>query len=134
MNEPKEEKLPNQAELSEGEKDVLDINFKTHALDADVGNSLMKVSMYADAGRFEDITPVQTYEEYLAEKASAASNPGAYYDYVISRSDPVLVQEYNARIRAFNEELENIKRERDGQKVRDFFKKMMEFLGTKKRN
>ncbi len=132
MSEPKNEMPPNKGELSESEKEVLDMNFAAHALSEDVGNSLSSILMRKFGGGLESIAPIQTYEEYLREESAKRANPDAYYDYVMGKSDPARVQEYNAKVRAFNDDLERIKREKDDQKVQAFYNEMMVLLRAKR--
>ncbi len=132
MSEPKNEMPPNKGELSESEKEVLDMNFAAHALSEDVGNSLSSILMRKFGGGLESIVPIQTYEEYLREESAKRANPDAYYDYVMGKSDPARVQEYNAKVRAFNDDLERVKREKDDQKVQAFYNEMMVLLRAKR--
>ncbi|KKU91314.1 MAG: hypothetical protein UY23_C0002G0053 [Candidatus Jorgensenbacteria bacterium GW2011_GWA1_48_11] len=127
------EDLPNPGELSPGEKQIIDANFETHLLDADVGNSLMPALTFARVGMPENINPLETYEEYLRAKAAESKNPDAYYGYVMGKSDPAVVQEYNAMVRVFNEELEETKRKKDSQRLQEAIKKMLEFLRTERK-
>lgn len=131
MTEPKGETQP-KGELSASEKEVLDMNFAAYALSEDVGNSLSSILMREYTGGLESIAPIQTYEEYLREESAKRANPDAYYDYVMGRSDPAGVQKYNAKIRAFNDDLERIKREKDDRKVQAFYDGMMTLLRTKR--
>ncbi|MDO8664224.1 MAG: hypothetical protein Q7K44_01585 [Candidatus Liptonbacteria bacterium] len=126
------EPLPDKEGLNQSEKDVLDMNFAVHALSEDVGNSLSSILMRKFGGGLESIAPIQTYEEYLREESAKRANPDAYYDYVMGKSDPARVQEYNAKIRAFNDDLERIKREKDDQKAQAFYDEMMALLRTKR--
>ena len=132
MKIPTGDPSPNQEGLSQSEKDVLDMNFAVHALSEDVGNSLSSILMRKFGGGLESIAPIQTYEEYLREESAKRANPDAYYDYVMGKSDPTKVQEYNAKVRAFNDDLERIKREKDDQKAQAFYDEMMAFLRTRK--
>lgn len=130
MSGPKKEQFTSSEGLTPGETEVIEINFRAHSLDTDVGNALVPASMMAEAGNFDTINPFQTYEEYLRDKAAAYANPGAYYNAIMKRSDSALVEEYNARIRAFNEELQEIKRNRDAKKIKEFVQEMITFLNT----
>ncbi|MBI4085077.1 MAG: hypothetical protein HY432_01040 [Candidatus Liptonbacteria bacterium] len=121
-----------EGELNESEKWPVDANFREHMLDVDVGNSLMHALISAQIGNTEDIQKLQAYEEYLREKSSASATPDLYYDYVMEKSNPVLVEKYNSRIRAFNEELPEIKRQKNRQRVEDFVNEMIELLETKR--
>lgn len=135
MAEPRGDKLTNNEELDTNHKELLNVDFREHLLSNDVGNSLVQASFCYKMGKLEDIQAVQTYEEYVREKADSlsTSNTDAYYDYVMSRSDAAAVQEYNACIRAFNEDIPNIKRNHDIQRVGDFVKKALEILRAKRK-
>src|SRR3989344_5551066 len=133
MAEPKgDPSLDNEGGLSPGEKSILDMNFAKCMLNVDAGSSLFSISMRAHLGGLEKIASIQTYEEYFREKASDYQNPEAYYNYVMSKSDPALVQEWNSKIRAFNDDLERIKQEKDEQKAQSFYDEMMALLRTKR--
>ncbi|GEM_PF-6941913 len=134
MNESEKEQFEDLEGLTASEKRVIEWSFTAHLLDADVGNSLVPASMMATMGKFEAIIPFQTYEEYLREKSAAHPNPDAYYNAIMKRSDTALVEEYNSRIRAFNDtKLEEAKRNRDGKRIEDFVQGMIAFLKTEKK-
>jgi len=137
MKEPKSGEQPPEAkpELSPGDKKMLDKSFENYFLDDDVGNSLMTASIFAGLGQFEMIQPIQTYEEYLHEVADRRPHPenGAYYNYIMDRSDPQRVAQYNEMVTAFNNNLENIKREKDRKKVQDFVQKANGFLTIRRK-
>lgn len=131
MAKPKGDPSPNKG-LTESERELIEINFSRYFLDVDIGNYLSGASMLAATGDFENIKPFQTYEEYLREKASAHGDPDAYYYAVMARSDKMMVETYNKRIKAFNEELPKIKERRDANKIKNFFDEMMAFLKTER--
>lgn len=132
MTEPKEPKLPGYEDLNESEKNLIDNNFAVCVLDQDVANSFNKISFAGHMGNFDRIKPVQTYEEYLGEVSTSRSNPEAYYNAVMEKSDKAMVEEYNRRIRAFNDGLEEIKRARDAEKINNFMRESLEFLRTRR--
>ena len=119
-------------EIPEDIKQGLDPDFREHMLSSDAGNSLTPSSIFAHMGAFEQIAPIQTYEEYFKEKAAGSPSPELFYKYVMSKSDPALIEEYNSRVRAFNADLERIKREKDNKKAQEFFQGMFELMRTKR--
>lgn len=136
MKEPKpgEQSPEKRGEISPGDKELLDRSFENYFLDNDVVNSLMAVALSARSGQFEAI---QTYEEYVREVADRRTGEGeadAYYNYVMERSDSKKVAEYNEMIKAFNDDLENIKRAKDNQKVQTFVQKAVAFLTIKRKS
>lgn len=112
---------PDKEGLSQELKDLIDIETARYRLSADVGNSLFSLSPFSPV-KLEDITRLQTYEEYLRGMGAD------FHDYVMSKSDPVLVEEWDSKIHAFNDDLERIKREKDNAKVRAFYQEMMAFF------
>ncbi len=132
MASSKSEKFGGGEEIPESIKQGMDGDFREHLLSSDAGNSLAPASIFAHMGTFENITPIQTYEQYFEEKAAGSPMPEVFYKYVMDNSDPALVKEYNARVRAFNEDLDRIKREKDNKKAQEFFQGMYELLRTKR--
>ncbi|HUX35543.1 MAG TPA: hypothetical protein VMV71_00755 [Candidatus Paceibacterota bacterium] len=137
MKEPKpgEQSREEKGEISSSDKEILDVSFRDYFLDDDVINSLAPAAFSAMAGQFETIQPIQAYEEYVREVAYRRTGKGeakAYYDYIMDRSDSRRVAQYNEMIKMFNNNLENIKRDKDNRKVQEFFQKATEFLKTKR--
>ncbi len=133
MSEPKKGQFEDSEGLTPSERRMIEMNFSACLLDADVGNALVPASMLVAMGRFEAIKPFQTYEEYLREKSARHPNPDAYYNAVMKRSDPILVEEYNARIRTFNAGIEEAKQNHDRKKIENFVQEMSSFLKTEKK-
>ena|SRR3989338_8555283 len=105
--------------LSQEVKEQIDIDIARCGLYTDAGSSfLFLLPTYRT--KLEDISHIQTYGEYFHDKT--------YGDYVMSESDATLVEEWNSKISAFNNDLERIKRENDEKKVKDFYDEMMAFL------
>ncbi|MDP3948536.1 MAG: hypothetical protein Q8Q17_01150 [bacterium] len=119
MAEIKGDNIPEKGELSQELKDLIDIEIARYGLSADASHSLFSLMPFLKT-KIEDIAPLQAYEEYFRDKT--------YGDYIMSKSDPTIVEEWNSKIRAFNDDLERIKREKDEQKVKAFYDEMMAFL------
>ena len=112
---------PEKDGLSQEYKNLIDNEIAKYGLSADVCNSLFSLSPLSPV-KPENIGRLQTYEEYLRGQAAD------FHDYVMSKSDPALVEEWDSKIRAFNDELERIRREKDEQKIKAFYDDMKEFF------
>ena len=121
MKIPTEDPSPDKEGLSQESKDLIDSEIAKYGLSADVGNSILSL-MPLSGVKLEDIACLQTYEEYLRGMGAD------FHDYVISKSNPTLVEEWDSKIRAFNDDLERIRREKDEQKMKAFYDEMMAFL------
>lgn len=122
---------PDESGLSQSEKEIIDMDFAAYPIGEDIGNSLSSILMRNLLGGLESIKPIQIYEEYMREMASKSQNPVTYYDYVMSKSDQVVVKKWNDKVLAFNEDLENIKQNKDDAKVQAFYDGMIDFLREK---
>lgn len=122
MSEPKGDPSSDDKEgLSLEYKDSINAEIAKYGLSADVRNSLSSMGPLSGV-KLEDIGRLQTYEEYFSGMGDD------FRDYVMSKSEPVFIEEWDSKIRAFNDDLERIKREKDEQRVQAFYEEMTAFF------
>ena len=98
----------------------------TTGLSEDVFNA-WGATGYADIDMFEEITPIETYEQYLTAsslKHQEAGQPGLF-DAVMERSNPKAVIEFNKVVAEFNQDLARIKQDKDAMAVRGYLERAM---------
>lgn len=121
MIEPKGDPSPDKEGLSDEYKNLIDAEIAKYGLSADVCNSLFALTSLSGI-KLEGIARLQTYEEYLRGQSAD------FHDYVMSKSDPTIMEEWDSKVRAFNDDLERIKREKDEQKIKTFYDEIMAFF------
>lgn len=117
MNEGPRQNAPEQI-LSQWEKDFIDGHGFNHGnadLWQDVVNALNNLP-WASMD-IQGVQTLETYKNYVQRIAATSSTPDAYVKYVLSKSDPARMAEYDQRVAKFNADLDRIKREKDVAKV-----------------
>ncbi len=68
-------------------------------------------------------TPVQTYEERLRQDSVS----GPYADFILENSDPKLIAENDAMVAEFNQQREEIRQNKDLERIQEYANKVSQF-------
>ena len=102
--------------LDPGMKKMIDASFALGTgLDPDLLNTWGVVMLLRNKIEgYEKIQPIRHFHEYVLE------SPGPVYKYVMEKSDPEKIKEFDALVDEFNADLERIKKEKDQKALKAF--------------
>lgn len=100
-------------------------SFTKRGITADSLNTWLPNSMRVSMGKFEELTPVKHYGEYLEDldrRYAERGKPGLA-EAIMQRSNPRGVADFDKLVDEFNVDLSRIVRERDNGAVQEFFRR-----------
>ncbi|HNU96372.1 MAG TPA: hypothetical protein PKH95_03105 [Candidatus Magasanikbacteria bacterium] len=97
-------------------------------LSMDYVNAYLMIDFCRQLSRFEEMKPIQTYEEYFSGEGK---NPNIL-PYVLKLSDAKAIEDLNKLVIDFNNDLNRIKEEKDMEAVKEFLDKIGNLMKEKK--
>lgn len=120
---------PEEISLPLEEKRQVDMQFGGGVkLSMDYVNAYLMIDFCRQLSRFEEMKPIQTYEEYFSGEGK---NPNIL-PYVLKLSDAKAIEDLNKLVIDFNSDLDRIKEEKDIEAVKEFLDKIGILMKEKK--
>ncbi len=120
---------PEEIGLPIEEKKQIDMQFGGNVkLSMDYVNAYLMIDFCRQLSRFEEMKPIQTYEEYFSGEGK---NPNIL-PYVLKLSDAKAVEDLNKLVIDFNNDLDRIKEKKDMGAVKEFLDKIGNLMKEKK--
>lgn len=114
--------------LTDERRKSIDSHFSADGkISADVLNTWGAALLWIDGGMFDELTEIPNYEK------SFPKNSTEEVAYIMKKSDPQTIIEYNTLVKKYNDDLPRIKKEKDAVVVINFVAKAEKIVrGTDK--